>query len=130
MHPNPFQRYGVLYLESDDRLGARDLQVNEGLALCLIFGVNNLVGFILVCGLQAGAFASFGVNAIESPIADTAPDQAVACFHAIFHATARINQTDSAVLASSGRVTARYPESLRSTEIGVRFGVRFGRPDS
>jgi hypothetical protein len=38
-----------------------------------------------------------------------------------------LNEAKPDALASSGRFTARYPEFLRSTEIGVRFGVRCGR---
>ena len=70
------------------------------------------------------------VHAVKCTIADATPNQAVTCFHAIFHATAKVNEADSAALASSGRVFARYPESLSGTEIGVRFGVRFGLNDS
>jgi hypothetical protein len=104
-----------------------DLHIEHWLAQRLILGVDNLAGFVLVASAQAGSFAGFGVHAIKSPIADAAPDQAVTCFHAIFHATAKINEAKPAALASSGRVTARYPEFLRSTQIGVRFGVRCGR---
>jgi hypothetical protein len=103
------------------------LHIEHRLAQRLILGIYDLAGFILIAGAQAGSLAGLGVHTIKSPIADTAPDQAVTCFHAIFHATAKIIEADSAALASSGRVTARYPEFLRSTEIGVRFGVRCGR---
>lgn len=104
-----------------------NLHIEHRLAECLILGVNNLAGSIFIIGAQAGTFAGFGVHAIESSITDTAPNQAVTCFHAIFHATAKIDKTDSAALSSSGRFTARYPEFLRSTQFGVRCGRRFSQ---
>jgi hypothetical protein len=103
------------------------LHIKHRLTQRLILCVNNLAGLLFIASAQAGSVAGFGVHAVESPIADTAPYQAVTCFHTIFHATAKIDEADSAALLSSGRVTARYPEFLRSTEIGVRFGVRCGR---
>jgi hypothetical protein len=57
------------------RLG--NLHIEHRLAQRLIFGVNNLAGLIFIAGAQAGSFAGFGVHAVKSPIADTAPDQAV-----------------------------------------------------
>ena len=53
------------------RLG--DLQIEHWLAFGLVFGFNNLPGFLLVGGAQAGAFAGGGVHAIEPIAPDASP---------------------------------------------------------
>ena len=40
----------------------------------LIFGVNDLAGFVFIASSQAGSLAGLGVHAIESPIPNTTPD--------------------------------------------------------
>ena len=108
-------------------IGFGDLHIEHRLAQRLIFGVDDLAGLVFAAGEQARSFAGFGVHAVKYSITDTAPDQAVTRFHPVIHATAKTGQEDSAASAGSGRVTARYPEFFRSTEFGVRFGVRCGR---
>ena len=56
-------------------------------------------------GVQARAFAGHVVHTIKSSAANAATNQTVTCFH-VFHATARITETDSAVLRSKRRVKA------------------------
>jgi hypothetical protein len=50
------------------------LQIDEGLSFGLIFGFDNLPGFVLAAGLQAGSFAGFVIHAIENSVANSAPD--------------------------------------------------------
>jgi TctA family transporter len=40
------------------------LQVKHRLALGLVFGLDNLAGFIFIASVQTGAFAGGGVHAI------------------------------------------------------------------
>jgi hypothetical protein len=57
------------------RLG--DLEIQHWLALGLIFGLNDLPGFITVGGLQAGAFAGGFIHAIIYPATDASENKAV-----------------------------------------------------
>ena len=45
---------------------------------------------------------------IEGPATDAAMNQTVACFHTVSHATAKINEAESEVLADSRRITPDY----------------------
>ena len=87
-----------------------DLQVHGGLAGCVVFALHELPGFVLVGRLQAGAFASLGVHAVEHAAAGASANQAITCFHNVFHATAKLTEADPESLASTGRVKTRYAE--------------------
>jgi hypothetical protein len=57
------------------------------LAQRLIFREDDLLGFVLVGGLEAGAFAGGLVHAVEDPTANATGGQTVTCIHVV-HATA------------------------------------------
>ena len=52
------------------RLG--DVQIEHGLAFGLVLGVHDLLGFVAVGGLEAGAFAGGFVHAIEHSATESA----------------------------------------------------------
>jgi hypothetical protein len=52
-----------------------------------ILGLNHLPGGFLIGGLEAGAFLGNGIDAIESPAANSPAHEAETCFH-VRHATA------------------------------------------
>jgi hypothetical protein len=98
---------------ADTRVGSgkiclRNLQIEHRLAFGLILGVDNLNRIVLVAGLQAGAFSSSGVHAIACAPSIAATNYAVTCCHDFSHATAKIDEADPEVLASTGRVNARF----------------------
>ena len=103
------------------RLG--NLEIQHRLAFGIILGFDDLPGIVGIGGAETGAFAGLGVHAVVGSTTDSTADETVTCFHS-FHATARINETDSAMLRSNRKVSARYAEWSRSTKSGVRFGVR------
>ena len=85
-----------------------DLEVNCQLESRRIFGFDDLPGFVLVRGLQAGAFAGDGVHAIKCSVAKALAHQAVTCLHIFFHANAIVKRAGPANSTSSGRVNADY----------------------
>jgi hypothetical protein len=68
----PSARGNAVFRSIKIRLG--DLQIEHWLTQCLIFGVNDLAGFIFIILAEAGAFARLGIHAINGSIADTATD--------------------------------------------------------
>jgi len=54
------------------RLG--NLEIKNGLAFGLVLGVNDLLGFVAVGGMEAGAFAGVLVHAIEHAAPDAPVD--------------------------------------------------------
>jgi hypothetical protein len=46
------------------QIGLSDLQVDGGLAQCLVLRLDDLTGSVFVGGVQAGSFASLTINAI------------------------------------------------------------------
>jgi hypothetical protein len=91
------------------QIGLGDLQIEHGLAFGLILGINDLLRFLAVGGLLAGAFASGFVNAIEDPAALATAGQTVSTRHFV-HATASLFEAGPVTLASSGRVKPGYAE--------------------
>src|SRR5437660_8619728 len=64
-----------------------------------------------------GALAGVVVHTVEGPAANAATNQTVACFHAIFHATAKINEADSEGLADRRKLKTAYTVFLRIREL-------------
>ena len=87
-----------------------DLQVHGGLAVGVVSALHELPGFIFAGSLKAGAFAGLGVHAVEHSSACAPANQAITCFHNVFHAIAKITKAFLESLASTGRVKARYAE--------------------
>src|SRR5204863_7221440 len=81
-----------------------DLQIDRMLTFRLVPGFDALTGFIFIAGMEAGALVGLRDEAIKghSPIAAT--KQAVTCFHAVFHATAKIKEASPEVLAHRRRL--------------------------
>jgi hypothetical protein len=96
------------------------LEIDDGLWLGLIPGLDDLDGFVLFSRRKAGAFAGFGIDAIKGSAAVAPSNQAVTCFHG-GHATTTINGTGSEELPGKRRVNSRDRGFKGSTEIGVRF---------
>src|SRR5258707_1210289 len=105
-----------------DQVRPRDVQIQVWLTPRLVLGLDYLTSLIFSDRAQAGAFAGFGIDAVEGSAAITPTNQTVVCFHGSFHATATIQEADSAASASSERVNARYAEFLQSGKTGVRCG--------
>jgi hypothetical protein len=74
------------------------------LAQGLVFGQDDLLGFVATAFAQAGAFASRSIDAIESSSTAATGDEAVTILHAVLPATVMMNEIDSGELASGGRV--------------------------
>ena len=70
-------------------IGAGDFQVERGLALGVVLGLDHLSGFGLVGGFKAGAFAGGFVHAVEPASAMAAVDETVSVIH-VFHATEKV----------------------------------------
>ena len=90
------------------QIGTGDLEIQHGLAFGLVLRFDNLAGLVLAAGAQAGALAGHTVHAVEAPATNAAPNQTVACFHTVSHATAKINEAESELLAASRRITPDY----------------------
>ena len=88
-------------------IGFGDLEVEHGLALGLVFGFDELPGFVLVGGLEAGALAGGFVHAVKHSSTVSAVGQTVTGCHGK-HATARIIKAVPGNLASSVREFAGY----------------------
>jgi len=110
------------------RLG--NLEIQDRLAFRVVLGFDDLPGGILVISVQARALAGVVVHAVETSTTNPTTNQTVTCFHTIFHATARINEAESEVLANSRQITPDSAGYLRIGKNGVRFGVRCGLPTS
>src|SRR5439155_11928053 len=93
---------------SASEVGFGDLEIQHGLAFGLVLGFDNLAGLVLAAGAQAGALAGHTVNAVEASATNAATNQTVACFHTVSHATAKINEAESELLAVSRRITPDY----------------------
>jgi hypothetical protein len=65
-------RCNAVVAAGEVRLG--DLQIEDGLAKGIILRVDNLLGLVLVGGLEAGAFAGELVHAVEHSAAGAAVD--------------------------------------------------------
>ncbi len=97
--------------------GFGDLQIEHRLTFGLVFGSDDLARLVLAAGAQAGAFAGVVVHTVKGPATNAATNQTVACFHAIFHATAQINQAESEGLADRRKLKTAYAVFLRIREL-------------
>jgi hypothetical protein len=88
-------------------IGAGNLEVKHGLAQGLILSEDDLLCIVLVGGAETCAFAGNGINTIVFAAPKGSTNETVARFHNHFHATARIDKTEPAALANSGRISAR-----------------------
>ncbi len=98
-------------------IGFGDLQIEHRLTFDLVFGFDDLARLVLAASAQAGAFAGVVVHTVEGPATNAATNQTVACFHAIFHATAKINEAESEGLADRRRLKTAYAVFLRIREM-------------
>ena len=121
----PGPRGDAVVAAREIRLG--NLEIQHRLAFGVVLGLDDLPGVVFAGGAQAGAFAGVVVHAVEASATDATADQTVTCFHTIFHATARINEAESEVLADSRRITPDYAGFLR---IGKLVSVLVSVADS
>jgi hypothetical protein len=66
------------------KINLGDLQIENRLAVRLVFCFNDLARFILAAGVQAGPLAGVIVYAAETSATNATTNQTVICFHDVF----------------------------------------------